>query len=143
MFLENDYARPLVDFENGGPPKAFECLMSIRYKNSELHKILGRSEHHHCGKITRTERGMRMHLKTVHNWEEQLCLYSTDRPTEEEKNGNPRKLRMFTKENLEATIKRSSILATEQIATAQTEQLPLIGSEMSAEKLQKPTNEEK
>lgn len=63
MFLENDYARPLFDFEKGGKPSAFQCLADG------------------CNKVTRTERGMRMHLKTVHNWEEQACLYSTERPS--------------------------------------------------------------
>lgn len=63
MFLENDYARPLFDFAKGGKPSAFQCLADG------------------CNKVTRTERGMRMHLKTVHNWEEQACLYSTERPS--------------------------------------------------------------
>lgn len=92
MFLDNDFARPLFDFDKGGAPKAFQCLCTP------------------CNKVTRTERGMRMHLKSVHNWEEQPCLYSMDKPSADEK-GKPRKLRLFTKENLEATTKRSLMTA--------------------------------
>lgn len=76
MFLENDYARPLFDFEKGGKPRAYLCL------NKD------------CGKVTRTERGMRMHLKTVHDWEEQACLYSTDKQNDQNLQSGPvRKLR--------------------------------------------------
>jgi hypothetical protein len=82
LFLENDFARPLFDFEKGGPPKAFQCLMG---KTTE-------GALHFCGKVTRTERGMRMHLKYVHDWEEQACLYSTE-PQKDQNPGAPRKLR--------------------------------------------------
>lgn len=75
MFLENDFARPLFDFVKGGPPHAYECLVC------ELPH-----------KITRTERGMRMHLKLVHEWEEQPYLYSTEIPSHR-KSGSPEKLR--------------------------------------------------
>ena len=81
MFLENDYARPLFDFEKGGKAKAFECLMCPKDKP----------------KITRTERGMRMHLKFVHNWKEQPCLYSTDHPTEHGSADHRAKLRVSLK----------------------------------------------
>ncbi len=91
MFLENDYARPLFDFEKGGPPKAYQCLCLIDYDNHKLHKILGRSGKHPCGKVTRTERGMRMHLKIVHDWKEQPCLSSMEECKTEP--GAPRKLR--------------------------------------------------
>lgn len=73
MFLENDYARPLFDFVKGGPPKAFQCLVLI-----SIPELFGQ---HPCGRVTRTERGMRMHLKAVHHWEEQPCLYSTEHPS--------------------------------------------------------------
>ena len=78
MFLENDFARPLFDFVKGGPPRAFQCLMCPSEDGKQ--------------KVTRTERGMRMHLKSKHNWEEQPCLYSTDNPSRP-KSGAPRKLR--------------------------------------------------
>ena len=78
MFLENDYARPLFDFEKGGKPSAYMCLAYVDYKNKKLFTILERAGDHICGKITRTERGMRMHLKIVHGWEEQPCLYSKE-----------------------------------------------------------------
>lgn len=72
MFLENDYARPLFDFQKGGKPRAYLCLVKD------------------CGRVVRTERGIRMHLKIVHDWEEQACLYSTDKQTDQ---GSPRQLR--------------------------------------------------
>ncbi len=78
MFLENNYAKPLFDFEKGGAPSAYQCIVKVDYKNKKLHNIPGRDGTHICGKITRTERGMKMHLKKVHDWEEQICLYSTD-----------------------------------------------------------------
>lgn len=88
MFLENDYARPLFDFEKGGKPKAFECLMCKADHANHKTNPCGRM----CGKVTRTEIGMRMHLKTVHGWEEQACLYSTDKQTDQN-SGSPRQLR--------------------------------------------------
>ncbi len=96
MFIENNYARPLFDFEKGGPPSAFRCLLNTWNDKGQVP----------CGKVTRTERGMRMHLKTVHDWKEHPCLYSMDKPKAE--NEHPRKLRVFSKQNIEATIKRSS-----------------------------------
>jgi hypothetical protein len=132
MFLENDYARPLFDFKKGGAPKAFECLM-CRANDFELRK---------CGKITRTERGMRMHLKSVHGWEEQACLYSMDKPNEEKKE-NQRKLRLFTKENIAATTKRSLTQDTEQEVEAQPALLQLTEPEMKEKESLKPTREEK
>lgn len=54
MFLENEYVRPLFDNINGGPPRAFECLQ--------------------CHRVCRTERGIQMHLRFVHYFQEQLCL---------------------------------------------------------------------
>ena len=75
MFLENEFARPLFDFEKGGQPLAYLCLKCTDKP-----------------KVTRTERGMRRHLKTVHNWTEQPCLYSTDQPTDQ-RSGEPRQLR--------------------------------------------------
>lgn len=86
MFLENDFARPLFDFEGGGKAKAFQCLMckpGTWGKNGTMIT---------AAKITRTERGMRMHLKIVHDWKEQPCLYSMESQTEL-RNGAPRKLR--------------------------------------------------
>lgn len=83
MFLENDFARPLFDFEKGGPPVAFQCLSHIIVAGRPILV---------CKKVTRTERGMRMHLKTVHGWEEQQCLYSTE-PQKDQSSGAPRKLR--------------------------------------------------
>jgi hypothetical protein len=78
MFLKNNYAIPLFDHNTGGPPRAFQCCVTVDYENKELHNILGRSGTYICGKITRTEVGMRMHLKRKHNWKEQPCLFSTE-----------------------------------------------------------------
>lgn len=62
MFLENEYAQPLFDLSNGGSPRAYRCKIED------------------CQKVVRTERGMRMHLRSVHNIMEQPCLFSTDNP---------------------------------------------------------------
>ena len=71
MFLDNLYAEPLFSF-NGGPAKAFRCKI--------------------CSKITSTESGMRVHLKKIHEWEEQACLSSMDKQKDQSQ-GQPRKLR--------------------------------------------------
>lgn len=136
MFLENDFARPLFDFDKGGKAKAFECLMPVM---TEWLKPKSRKP---CGRITRTEQGMRMHLKSVHGWKEQPCLYSTELQNESQ-NGKPRGLRMFTKENIAATTKRSSMTATEPEADHQPALLQLAEPEMKGEKSQKPTREKK
>lgn len=94
MFFENDFARPLFDFKRGGPARAFECIMPIEHKI--FNTASGKFEYHSdsteiCGKITKTEKGMRMHLKQLHFWEEQPCLSSTEECKTEQ--GAPRKLR--------------------------------------------------
>lgn len=131
MFLENDYARPLFDTINGGPPKAFECKCMLEHGYQCTHPDCTP-----CKKVTRTERGMKMHLKTVHGVEEQLCLYSTEAQNffEEKKSaGAPRKLRMFSAENIAATTKRSLTLATEQAHVPHPE-LPLLTEHEASDK---------
>lgn len=115
MFLENDYARPLFDLKDGGPPRAFLCLIQVEWQNAKLHEILGRSSMHRCGKITRTESGMRAHLKKVHNWEEQECLYSTTNHSQtKQENAPQRNLRVSQKPLASIQMKVSSTQDTEQ-----------------------------
>lgn len=78
MFRNSSIVRPLYDTLNGGPPKAFECLIP---KPGAEHWHHDTMTYDPCGKITRTERGMRMHLKLVHHFEAQQCLFSTDNQT--------------------------------------------------------------
>lgn len=77
MFRDSSIVRPLYDTLNGGPPKAFECLRPTP-QSEQSHYAYEITSYHPCGKVTRTERGMRMHLKYVHNFEAQQCLFSTD-----------------------------------------------------------------
>lgn len=137
MFLNNDYARPLFDFEKGGPPSAFQCLCMKEHGYHCDHPDCTP-----CGKITRTERGMRMHLKTVHHWEEQPCLSSTDKPIEES-SGEPRSLRLFSEQNIQATTSRSLIPATEPEAVPPAVPQQLTKPEANEGELLKLTSEEK
>lgn len=83
MFLENSFVIPLFDVVNGGPPRAFECR--------------------ECGEVCKTESGMFQHLKRKHDWEEQPCLSSMDSANQQPESGEPRKLRVFTVENMTRT----------------------------------------
>lgn len=82
MFLENDYVIPLFDIQTGGPARAFECKK--------------------CGHISKTETGMLQHLRRSHDHEVQPCLFSMEN-SKSPANGQPRKLRVLTKQNLERT----------------------------------------
>ena len=96
MFIENEYARPLFDFEKGGPPKAFQCLCLDAWKVP-------------CNKVTRTERGMRMHLKIVHLWKEQPSLYSMDnQPAQKQKSLSLLNLSPSVKNQIKVAAKKTA-----------------------------------
>lgn len=106
MFLENDYVIPLFDIQVGGPARAFECKR--------------------CGHISKTETGMLQHLRRSHEHQVQPCLFSME-DSKNPANGQPRKLQVFTKENIARTRMnsfpkyRSSIPDTELEAEASPE----------------------
>lgn len=62
------YKQPLYDTEHGGGAKAWICLIPVD-TDDYIPQV------HSCGKITRTLKGMTMHHKRVHNFEEQGQLY--------------------------------------------------------------------
>jgi uncharacterized C2H2 Zn-finger protein len=96
MFFENEYVRPLFDVVEGGPPKAFLCIVELEWKNKKLFTALNRPTTHRCGKVCSTEKGMQQHLKLAHGWQEQPCLSSMDNSETIIKNGKEveRKLRV-------------------------------------------------
>lgn len=56
MPFQNDPAiRPLMDIVDGGPPKAWYCLLAGDIRDR-------------CGKITKTLDGMRKHQEQVHGY---------------------------------------------------------------------------
>jgi hypothetical protein len=57
--VNSETIRCLIDALNGGPPRAFECLMSEGF----------------CGKVTRTLSGMKAHQRTVHKFVPQAELF--------------------------------------------------------------------
>ena len=65
MFYENEYYRGLFDTIRGGPARAFECLS--------------------CAMVTKTEEGMKQHLRKQHAWREQPCLSSMESQSEQKK----------------------------------------------------------
>ena len=104
MFVENEYVRPLYDPVNGGPPRAFKCLLA---KDAGVRGRVLVMEW--CNKVTRTEIGMKAHLKRVHCFEEQQCLFSTaslpvqnenqvEKPVRLKKSSKPRKKVSLTKD---------------------------------------------
>jgi hypothetical protein len=66
--VNQDTVRWLVDVENGGPPRAFECLLP--------------NETGCCGKITRTLSGMKAHQRTVHAFVPQADLFKEESKAE-------------------------------------------------------------
>lgn len=66
--------RPLYDTENGGPPRAFECLM-FKGETAKYTPLL--ENRNPCGHVTRTERGMKTHLTVVHGFKAQLDIPGT------------------------------------------------------------------
>lgn len=120
MFRDNNlYIRLLYDTLRGGPPRAFECLL--------------------CDKLYKRETGILSHLRKKHEVEVQACLYSTDKPTNE--NGEPRKLRAGApnlnpiSEQPSTPKKCSTIPDTEQEAEANQKQPQPGDSETSASEL--------
>lgn len=71
MFHDSEICRPLYDTLNGGPPRAFECLIPCDTDDA-IPRVFS------CGKVCRTERGMKMHLKLVHHFEAQQCLFQKE-----------------------------------------------------------------
>jgi len=136
MFLENKYARPLFALD-GGPPRAFECIVNfesivnVQYKK-ELHVTLGKDGTRICGKITQTESGMRSHLRTVHEWEEQSCLYSTGRQSDQSQKQS-KKLRVCPDSRSQEKPEEENIVTKDGN--------PLVSQ--NVEELQKPTRKEK
>jgi len=86
--MKNSFYRPLYDIENGGPPRAFECLLCphLLADKSRCRTVaqVGRT-------ITVTLHGMHIHLKRHHGfqWQENLFIvadpeilaYTDDEPT--------------------------------------------------------------
>lgn len=64
--MNSSTIRWLIDAENGGPPRAYECLLVTG---------LGYSSDLVCGKVTRTLSGMRSHQRSVHSFEPQEKLF--------------------------------------------------------------------
>lgn len=64
--MNSSTIRWLFDSENGGPPRAYECLLG----DSRT------SKPRTCGAVTRTIRGMRSHQRSVHSFEPQEKLFS-------------------------------------------------------------------
>lgn len=61
--MNSSTIRWLIDAENGGPPRAYECLIFVARKEK------------HCGAVTRTIRGMRSHQRSVHAFDPQPKLF--------------------------------------------------------------------
>lgn len=62
--MSTELIRWLFDMQNGGSPRAFECLIFVARKEK------------HCGAVTRTIRGMHSHQRSVHSFEPQEKLFS-------------------------------------------------------------------
>lgn len=69
--------RWLVDAENGGPPRAYECLLTMPGFTGNDYEDPEREVEKHwvCGKVTRTLSGMRVHQKIIHFFEPQSNLF--------------------------------------------------------------------
>jgi len=65
--MDSDVIRPLYDTENGGPARAFECLLL----NWVRPGVKGGK---HCGVVTRTLRGMRSHQLYSHAFKPQAKI---------------------------------------------------------------------
>jgi hypothetical protein len=96
VFLENNYVIPLFDTTTGGPPRAFECR--------------------ECGHVTKTESGIRQHLRTKHDWKEQECLFSMESAKAPEV-GDPRKAKL--KAYAKQIIKRHRVSLSPEMERAQ------------------------
>ena len=118
MFFENEFARPLFDSVNGGPPRAFECKS--------------------CGRVCRTERGIKQHMKLVHNHTEQPCLSLTDNRNLAEQ--QRKQLRVSPPPSRRNPL---SIPATEPDQGVQPKPQPPTGQKRKGTKSPKPMNEEK
>ena len=84
-FRDSQIVRPLYDTLNGGPPRAFACQYWEVSQGQGPVSGWGPpfprdsdGSYYICGKITRTERGMRQHLARVHNFEPQGDLFRCD-----------------------------------------------------------------
>ena len=71
MVGTKDYA-PLFP-EYGGPAQGFRCNATALGETVMA-----------CGKVTRTERGMLMHLSRVHGIEQQAAFFPSDRSRDDE-----------------------------------------------------------
>jgi hypothetical protein len=71
-FVNSDTVRWLVDAENGGPPRAFECLAKLGLGSWHFYKDGSGVP---CGRVTKTLSGMRSHQRVVHGFKAQADLY--------------------------------------------------------------------
>lgn len=76
-FKDNPYFRALFDVVDGGKPKAWQCIVSIKViKSYGNNTFIGQG---YCGKICKSLRGMKLHLKQIHNFREQSELFDNTR----------------------------------------------------------------
>lgn len=72
--MKSDTVRWLIDAENGGPPKAFLCILAGSSKTNEPTV----AEFYPCGVVTRTLRGMHSHQRSVHGFKAQKELWAKE-----------------------------------------------------------------
>lgn len=65
--MESEIIRELFDTANGGPARAFECLLPNWVRGGVR---MGKP----CGAICRTLRGMRSHQLAVHTFKPQMSI---------------------------------------------------------------------
>ena len=64
--MTSETIRALSDMANGGPARAFECLLPD-FRTCKPDKL--------CGFVSRTLRGMRSHQRSVHGFRPQAKLF--------------------------------------------------------------------
>ena len=65
--MDPETVRKLYDTLNGGPPHAFECLLSVSGVPYKL-----------CGAVCKTQRGIRTHQWLVHRFKPQKQLFDKE-----------------------------------------------------------------
>ena len=74
-FLDSQVCIPLYDVKKGGAPRGFQCKIENVEKHSPFFI-------YQCNKVTRTYRGMKMHLWLVHKFVAQQKLFPEAKPNE-------------------------------------------------------------
>jgi hypothetical protein len=70
--LPGSLCRPLYDTINGGPPRAWECLVC---PHELTDKVASPGDGYEGRRVFATERGMQTHLVRYHQWEGQGNLF--------------------------------------------------------------------